>query len=91
MNCSKTFFARSKTEFTKGKSSFGQAQKDWDWYNLQKRLVYHKTFETVQNVLGPVEERGIGSTYFSEKLLISLIFITNKVALEKKEYTKISF
>ena len=47
---------------------------------MQKKLVYHKTFETVQNVLGPVEGRGIGSTYFSEKL-ISLIFITNKVVL----------
>ena len=46
-------------------------------------MVYDKTFETVQNVLGPVEGRGIGSTYFSEKL-ISLIFITNKVALKKK-------
>ena len=49
----------------------------------KKRLSYHKTFETVQNVLGPVEGRGIGSTYFIDKL-ISLIFITNKVALKKK-------
>ena len=53
----------------------------------KNKLVYHKTFETVQNVLEPVEGRGIGSTYFSEKL-ISLIFITNKVALKKKEYKK---
>ena len=51
----------------------------------KKRLVYHKTFETVQNILEPVEGRGIGSTYFSEKL-VSLIFITNKVALKKNEY-----
>ena len=55
----------------------------------KKRLVYHKTFETVQNILEPVEGRGIGSTYFSEKL-ISLIFITNKVALKNKS-TKIRF
>ena len=51
------FRAGTKTEFTEWKSSFGLAQKVWNWHNMWTNILSGIKNLEAQNILGPAVER----------------------------------